>query len=195
MLLLTSLQGSLPKTMAEAFATGNNIQFMRKACPAELNVELLSMLRTLAQSLQCKIGMMTAEDFEDALFVIHDFPDMTIEEIRLCFAWVRQGKLGGNWYERFKAPQLRECLGEFSALRGERHLETRHKSEENYPRLGEGGSSDIIKRLIADLGDNEPKPYSDRWLMGKERKMSRQERERLQERDCQRRNEQLNNEQ
>lgn len=187
MLLLTSLQTSLPRSIGEAFATGNNIQFMRKACGEELNVELISMLRDLSQALQCKIGMVTAEDFDDALSVIHDFPDMTIEEIRLCFAWVRQGKLGGNWYERFKAPQLRECLGEFSALRGERHLEVRHKTEENFPRLGEGGSSDIIKRLIADLSDNSPKPYTDDWLRGKTSKLTREQRAELQAKDKHRR--------
>lgn len=160
---------------------------MRRACGEELNVELITLLRNLAEALQCKVGMKTGEDYDDALSVLHDFPDMTIEEIRLCFAWIRQGKIGGNWYERFKAPQLRECLGEFCAMRSEQHLETRYKTESNYPRLGEGESSDIIKRLIADLDDKEPKPYTDRWLMGKERKMTRQERERLQERNRQRR--------
>lgn len=168
---------------------------MRRLCPERLNIELLRMLQQLVQQLACKVTIQTAEDYDDALAVVHDFPAMTIEEIRLAFAWIRQGKLGGKWYERFKAPELRECLAAYEEMRADRHLEHRHKVEENYPRIGEGKPSDVIKRLIADLGDNEPKPYTDRWLMGKERKMTRQERERLQERDCQRRNEQLNNEQ
>jgi hypothetical protein len=181
------LHESLPRSIGEAFATGNNIQFMRKACGDQLNVELVTLVRNLAQALECKIGMTTAEDFDDALSVIHDFPDMTVEEIRLCFAWIRQGKIGGNWYERFKAPQLRECLGEFSAMRSEEVLEKRHKVEDNYPRLGDAKGSDIIKSLIASLSDDGPKPYTDDWLRGKTSKMTREQRQQLQEKDRQRR--------
>ena len=172
---------------------------MRRLCPERLNIELLRMLQQLVTQLACKVTIQTADDYDDALAVVHDFPAMTIEEIRLAFAWIRQGKLGGKWYERFKAPELRECLSAYEEMRADRHLEHRHKAADNYPRIdggnAGGNAGDIIKRLIADLGDNEPKPYTDKWLMGKERKMTRQERERLQERDCQRRNQQLNNEQ
>lgn len=160
---------------------------MRRACGEELNIELITLLRNLAEALQCKVGMKSGEDYDDALSVLHDYPEMTIEEVRLCFAWIRQGKIGGNWFERFKAPQLRECLGQFCAMRSEQVLEQRHKTDENYPRMGTGGGSDIIKRLIADLDDKQPKPYTDDWLSGKRKQMTEAQRKELQEKDKSRR--------
>jgi hypothetical protein len=186
-LLKNSTATSLPASINQAFASGTNVHKLQRACPEELNYELVKLIKGLTDSLDVRAGIQTPEDLADAVAVIHDFPAMTVEEIRLAFAWIRQGKLGGKMFERFKARELRACLCEYEALRADRFLEHRHKVEDNYPRTGEGGSSDVIKRLIASLDDGRPKPYTDRWLSGKERKMSRQERERLQERDRQRR--------
>ena len=180
-LLQRTLQTSLPATIGEAFDTGNNLRFLRKACGNELNVELVKLIQQLAEALQCKVGMCTKEDYLDAVAVVHDFPAMTIEEVRLCFAWVRQGKIGGNWYERFKAPQLREVLCEFEALRAERYLEPRHKQQKEEHE--QANNTDLIRRLIDDLFQSEKQPYSDDWLKGKESRMSKADRAKLQERD------------
>ena len=180
-LLQRTLQTSLPASIGEAFDTGNNLRFLRKACGNELNVELVKLIQQLAEALQCKVGMATKEDYLDAVAVVHDFPAMTIEEVRLCFAWVRQGKIGGNWYERFKAPQLREVLCEFEALRAERYLEPRHKQQKEEHE--QANNTDLIRRLIDDLFQSEKQPYSDDWLKGKESRMSKADRAKLQERD------------
>jgi len=180
-LLQRTLQTSFPATIGEAFDTGNNLRFLRKACGNELNVELVKLIQQLAEALQCKVGMATKEDYLDAVAVVHDFPAMTIEEVRLCFAWVRQGKIGGNWYERFKAPQLREVLCEFEALRAERYLEPRHKQQKEEHE--QANNTDLIRRLIDDLFQSEKQPYSDDWLKGKRKHMTEAERKELQEKD------------
>ena len=93
----------------------------------DTNAALVYAIRKLCEALECKVTIRTAQDYDDALEVIYSFHGWTFEEIASCFAMIRTGKLGENFYERFKAPQLNACMRAYADMRARHHLRNQAK--------------------------------------------------------------------
>jgi hypothetical protein len=93
----------------------------------DTNAALVYAIRKLCEALECKVTIRTAQDYDDALEVIYSFHGWTFEEIAACFAMIRTGNLGENFYERFKAPQLNACMREYANMRARHHMRNQAK--------------------------------------------------------------------
>ena len=93
----------------------------------DTNAALVFAIRKLCEALECKVTIRSAQDYDDALDVVYSFHGWTFEEIAACFAMIRTGKLGENFYERFKAPQLNACMREYANMRARHHLRNQAK--------------------------------------------------------------------
>ena len=93
----------------------------------DTNAALVYAIRKLCEALECKVTIRTAMDYEDALDVIYNFHGWTFDEIAACFAMIRTGKIGGDLFERFKAPQLHACMRQYAEMRAQHHLRNQAK--------------------------------------------------------------------
>lgn len=120
------------------------------------------------------------------------FPTMKLEEILLVFRAIRRGEV--NIYGRLDTPTLIEQLRKYEDTYTTtfREAAARQKPKDDSPRGGRS-VSEAIAEILPTLRHNDGRT-SEMWLRGSNN-MAQRERERLQERDCQRRNEQLNNDQ
>lgn len=93
----------------------------------DTNAALVYAIRKLCEALECKVTIRTAMDYEDALDVIYNFHGWTFDEIQSCFAMIRTGRIGSDFYERFKAPQLHQCMRQYADMRAQHHLRNQAK--------------------------------------------------------------------
>jgi hypothetical protein len=97
--------------------------------------------------------MRTATDYDDALSVLHEFHGWTLGEFQHAFSMIRTGRLGEEqWFERFKAPQLRQCLRQYANERALHHQ--RHQAKylpDVYPQTTPGSAPVRSLTAIADL--------------------------------------------
>lgn len=96
-------------------------------CAEDTNAALVYAIRKLCEALECKVTIRTAMDYDDALSVIYNFHGWTFDEIQACFAMIRTGKIGGDFFERFKAPQLNACMRQYAEMRAQHHLRNQAK--------------------------------------------------------------------
>ena len=125
---LTTSHTWWPNTAPKSFHDARTTVALRDALAADadaLNIALIRALRELVEALEVKVTMRTATDYDDALSVLHEFHGWTLGEFQHAFAMIRTGRLGEEqWFERFKAPQLRQCLRQYAnerALYQQRH--------------------------------------------------------------------------
>ena len=93
----------------------------------DTNAALVYAIRKLCEALECKVTVRTAMDYEDALDVVYNFHGWTFDEIQACFAMIRTGRIGSDFYERFKAPQLHQCMRQYADMRAQHHLRNQAK--------------------------------------------------------------------
>ena len=116
------------------------------------------------------------------------FPTMKLEEILLVFRAIRRGEV--NIYGRLDTPTLIEQLRKYEDTYTTtfREAAARQKPKDDSPRGGRS-VSEAIAEILPTLRNNDGRA-SEMWLRGSNN-MTPQERERLQERDCQRRSAQM----
>lgn len=155
---LTTSQNWWPSTAPKTFEAARNTPALRDALAADadaLNIALIRALRELVEALEVKVTMRTATDYDDALSVLHEFHGWTLGEFQHAFAMIRTGRLGEEqWFERFKAPQLRQCLRQYA---NERALyQQRHQARylpDVYPQTTSNSAPLRSLTAIADLLD------------------------------------------
>ena len=155
---LTTSHTWWPSTAPKTFETARNTPALRDALAADadaLNIALIRALRELVEALEVKVTMRTATDYDDALSVLHEFHGWTLGEFQHAFAMIRTGRLGEEqWFERFKAPQLRQCLRQYA---NERALyQQRHQARylpDVYPQTTPNSAPLRSLTAIADLLD------------------------------------------
>jgi hypothetical protein len=157
-LALTTSHNWWPSTAPKTFHEARTTVALRDALQADpdaLNIGLIRALRELVEALEVKVTMRTAGDYDDALAVLHEFHGWTLGEFQHAFAMIRTGRLGEEqWFERFKAPQLRQCLRQYA---NERALyQQRHQAKylpDIYPQTSPHSQPVRSLTAIADLLD------------------------------------------
>jgi hypothetical protein len=155
---LTTSQTWWPSTAPKTFHDARTTVALRDALAADadaLNIALIRAIRELVEALEVKVTMRTATDYDDALSVLHEFHGWTLGEFQHAFSMIRTGRLGEEqWFERFKAPQLRQCLRQYA---NERALyQQRHQARylpDVYPQTTPGSAPVRSLTAIADLLD------------------------------------------
>jgi hypothetical protein len=155
-LALTTSHTWWPSTAPKTFSEARTTVALRDALAADadaLNIALIRALRELVEALEVKVTMRTATDYDDALSVLHEFHGWTLGEFQHAFSMIRTGRLGEEqWFERFKAPQLRQCLRQYA---NERALyQQRHQAKylpDVYPQTTPGSAPVRSLTAIADL--------------------------------------------
>jgi hypothetical protein len=155
-LTLTTSHTWWPNTAPKTFSEARTTVALRDALAADadaLNIALIRALRELVEALEVKVTMRTATDYDDALSVLHEFHGWTLGEFQHAFSMIRTGRLGDEqWFERFKAPQLRQCLRQYA---NERALyQQRHQAKylpDVYPQTTPGSAPVRSLTAIADL--------------------------------------------
>jgi hypothetical protein len=153
---LTTSHTWWPSTAPKTFSEARTTVALRDALAADadaLNIALIRALRELVEALEVKVTMRTATDYDDALSVLHEFHGWTLGEFQHAFSMIRTGRLGEEqWFERFKAPQLRQCLRQYA---NERALyQQRHQAKylpDVYPQTTPGSAPVRSLTAIADL--------------------------------------------
>jgi hypothetical protein len=153
---LTTSHTWWPNTAPKTFSEARSTVALRDALAADadaLNIALIRALRELVEALEVKVTMRTATDYDDALSVLHEFHGWTLGEFQHAFSMIRTGRLGEEqWFERFKAPQLRQCLRQYA---NERALhQQRHQAKylpDVYPQTTPGSAPVRSLTAIADL--------------------------------------------
>lgn len=155
---LTTSQHWWPNTAPKTFHDARQTVALRDALAADpdtLNIALIRALRELVEALEVKVTMRTATDYDDALSVLHEFHGWTLGEFQHAFSMIRTGRLGEDqWFERFKAPQLRQCLRQYANERA--MYQQRHQAKylpDVYPQTSPHSAPVRSLTAIADLLD------------------------------------------
>lgn len=175
--------------MHQAFE-GTNIRRALKVQPEDTRAAIIDAVMKVSAYIDAKKTLTSIPEFiEVAEELMERFQNFTLEDFRLCL----QRMKSGQYYERLK---MAEYVAAFQAYDLEKcEVATKRATDKKFHHPDTPIQD---TRKLADLITFEPgeRPmYTDEWLRGKKLKLSQREREQLQERDCQRRNEQLNNEQ
>ena len=116
---LTRLSHSLLKdsdkhiSPIDAWNKGTNIQSALKVAPQAVRGWIVSEVGRLCKELDCKTTISSDSELKFCCrSIIEENPTLTLEEIRVCFDWIRKGKYG-KLYERLKTPEILDCLSKY----------------------------------------------------------------------------------
>ena len=172
-------------TVYEAFE-GTNIRRALKVQPEDTRAAIIDAVMKISAYIDAKKTLTSIPEFIEVAEELMDrFQNFTLEDFRLCL----QRMKSGQYYERLK---MAEYVAAFQAYDLEKCEVAAKRATDKKFHAPDTPIQDT--RKLADLITFEPgeRPmYSDEWLRGKKPRLSQRERERLQERDCQRRNAQM----
>jgi hypothetical protein len=173
-------------TVHQAFE-GTNIRRALKVHPEDTRAAIIDAVMKVSAYIDAKKTLTSIPEFiEVAEELMERFQNFTLEDFRLCLQRMRSAQ----YYERLK---LAEYVAAFQAYDLEKCEVAAKRATDKKFHQPDTPIQDT--RKLADLITFEPgeRPmYSEEWLRGKKLKLSQREREQLQERDRQRRNEQIN---
>jgi len=146
-------------TPKQAWDEGTNIVAAVKIAPEMVRGWIVSEVGRLIKELNCKT---TISSDEELMFccrsIIEDHPTLKLEEIRVCFDWIRKGKYG-KLYERLKTPEILDFIRKYEGETRADMLEQRaHNSKQEKLEKTE----EVLKPLgLVDIYDSlnttEPK--------------------------------------
>jgi len=118
-------------TTKEAFTQGIVIQSAHKVDGASTRALLFSQIEKLVRSVNATRGFQTEGDIQDAVEdIIEIFPSLKMEEILLCFKYIRQGKY--ELYGNLTTNTLIKCLHNYEIEHTVPLRERKHKEAEPY---------------------------------------------------------------
>ena len=118
-------------TTKEAFTQGIVIQSAHKVDGASTRALLFSQIEKLVRSVNATRGFQTEGDIQDAVEdIIEIFPSLKMEEILLCFKYIRQGKY--ELYGNLTTNTLIKCLHNYEIEHTVPQRERQHKEAEPY---------------------------------------------------------------
>lgn len=118
-------------TTKEAFSDGLIIQSANKVDASSTRALLFSQIEKLVRSVNATRGFQTEGDIQDAVEdIIEIFPSLKMEEILLCFKYIRQGKY--ELYGNLTTNTLIKCLHNYEIEHTVPLREQKHKEAEPY---------------------------------------------------------------
>ena len=95
---------------ATAYFEGTKLQTALQHQPEATRMALVKMVADLVQFIDAKKTLATTEQITFSVdSILHDMPGITLEEVRMAFEMMKQGKMG-KLYERLKTAEIMECL-------------------------------------------------------------------------------------
>lgn len=118
-------------TPSDAFKKGMVIQTAKAVGLTPVRMLLLSQLERLVRSVNATRSFQTETDLQDAVDdIIEIFPSLKVEEIILCFKYIRQGKY--ELYGNLTTNTLIKCLHNYEIEHTVPLRERQHKEAEPY---------------------------------------------------------------
>ena len=115
----------------KAFRTGLVIQSAQKVDKESTNMLLLSQLERLVRAVNATRSFQTQSDLQDAVMdIIEIFPSLKMEEILLCFKYIRQGKY--ELYGNLTTNTLIKCLHNYEIEHTVPLREQQHREQKPY---------------------------------------------------------------
>lgn len=120
-------------TPAKAWTKGTNIRAAIRTSPKEVRAYLLVELKKLVDFIDAK---KTLKNEEELIFtvrtLIDEFPVMKVEEFKIVFDWIKQGKFG-KLYERLKTAEIVDCIRKYEGEHRAQLLEDLHRTNQGTP--------------------------------------------------------------
>lgn len=118
-------------TTKEAFNDGLIIQSANKVDASSTRALLFSQIEKLVRSVNATRGFQTEGDIQDAVEdIIEIFPSLKMEEILLCFKYIRQGKY--ELYGNLTTNTLIKCLHNYEIEHTVPLREQQHREQKPY---------------------------------------------------------------
>jgi len=118
-------------TTKEAFTDGLLIQSANKVDGSSTRALLYSQIEKLVRSVNATRGFQTEGDIQDAVEdIIEIFPSLKMEEILLCFKYIRQGKY--ELYGNLTTNTLIKCLHNYEIEHTVSLREQQHREQQPY---------------------------------------------------------------
>ena len=115
----------------KAFSTGLVIQSAQKVDKESTNMLLLSQLERLVRAVNATRSFQTQSDLQDAVMdIIEILPSLKMEEILLCFKYIRQGKY--ELYGNLTTNTLIKCLHNYEIEHTVPLREQQHREQQPY---------------------------------------------------------------
>lgn len=143
----------------EAWESGTNIQTAVKHNPQIVRGWIMAEVGRLIKEVDANKTLSTDEEIQFCCrSILEEHPTLKLEEIRVCFVMIRQGKFG-KLFERLKTAEILDCLRKYEG-------EVRTEVMESLHRKQKSESFDTIERSkdYKPLGEflkdvlNEPTP-------------------------------------
>lgn len=100
-------------TAAAAWTQGTNLLSAIKHHPKEMRLWLMVEVGKLCRDIDANKTLQSDEELQFCCrSILEEFPAIKVEEVRLCFDMIRQGKMG-KLYERLKTPEIMEALRKY----------------------------------------------------------------------------------
>jgi hypothetical protein len=144
-----------PKT---AFKEGLTLQTAKKLDKRAVSILILTQLKRLVKAVNATRSFNDNEDMMDAVEdIIEVFPSLKVEEIMICFKYIRQGRY--ELYGSLNSSTLMKSLHAYEEANTIPMREQKHKALEpyingmiDYKRLSEALTVDQPKRSLEELG-------------------------------------------
>jgi hypothetical protein len=106
---------NFPTRPSEAFYDGTSLQAAVKEYPSLVRGWMLAEVGKLCKDMDMSKTLKSDEEIQFCCrSIIEDHPTVTLQEMRLCFNMVRQGKFG-KLYERLKTAEILDCLRNYES--------------------------------------------------------------------------------
>lgn len=118
-------------TARQAWTDGTNIQISMKHHPAEIRAWIMAEVGRLIKDVDAN---KTISSDEEILFccrsITDEHPTLTLEELRVCFNMIRQGKFG-KLFERLKTAEILEFIRQYEGEVRTDVMERLHQESKN----------------------------------------------------------------
>jgi hypothetical protein len=123
---ITSRTGKFLATNEQAFYDGSNIKKCLRIAPAKTREAVIAFVQITSNYIDATKRLSSTADYVMlAEMIFHDFPTLTLEELRLIMDRMMTGYYG-EYYNRLKAPEFRKCLQKHELERAP-IIENRHQ--------------------------------------------------------------------
>ena len=141
-----------------AFKEGLTLQTAKKLDKRAVSILILTQLKRLVKAVNATRSFNDNEDMMDAVEdIIEVFPSLKVEEIMICFKYIRQGRY--ELYGSLNSSTLMKSLHAYELANTIPFREQKHKAQEpyingmiDYKRLSEALTVDQPKRSLEELG-------------------------------------------
>ncbi len=141
-----------------AFKEGLTLQTAKKLDKRAVSILILTQLKRLVKAVNATRSFNDNEDMMDAVEdIIEVFPSLKVEEIMICFKYIRQGRY--ELYGSLNSSTLMKSLHAYEEANTIPMREQKHKAQEPYingmidwKQLSEALTVDQPKRSLEELG-------------------------------------------